>query len=803
MRRLFTISFVLLFALTAMAEDITKEQALDIAAKFLSAKSNVVGATRMSPNSNKVMDGGRELSVAKASTGYYAINRGSGSGYVIVAANDRLGAEVLGYADNGSVDTLNMPDNLRWWLSTYDAQAAYAAKHGTTAVTRATSSSSSRAEIEPLLTCNWNQDSPYNQMCPTYNGKTCAVGCVATAMAQVMYYHKWPKQGTDSISYEWKQGNQTLSKDFSKSTYDWEHMTDTYSSSSTDTEKNAVAQLMVDAGYAARMQYGESSSSNGLKAAQGLVNYFGYDKCAHFMPRNAYSSEEWQDSLYGELKAKRPVLYYGSDRDVEGGHAFVMDGYKDGYYHVNWGWSGISDGYFVLTDLTPAAQGTGGSAYGYSYEMFMIVGVKPASEGSSSLDPLALYNYGDFKISGNAIATRTARKTFSCIIYQYSTFEHSLNFGLKVVDSKGKATYLEGESGIIKPDHWVRAYDVSMNDFPTANGTYDVYPACYEMERGEWVDVRSAVTEKGFCQSHVVATVSGNTIKFSDPSAPVLSVEATDVTITTGKIYAGKMMKGTATITAIDDYYGEIYVGFLNDSTGHYDLDEDNAVLVDLKAGESQSILFRTTAPTTVGKKCMCLFASKTDSHSISPDDTIYVNAVPTDSLSLIPVSISMLNENNVDPMDINITFKVRCASGFFDGIFYAVFFGEGAQSSSDYLVSDDFLLGADTTATVTFSGAYPSLAYNTRYFVVIYYRNADDGSIKRFTQSDTNSYMLYFTTAASSGIESVESQDGQQQTFNIYSINGTLVAKQRGTKPDLSALPKGVYIVNGKKMFK
>lgn len=777
MRRLFSTFIALAFTLCAMADGITQEQALNIAAKFFSSSNNVAKAKGSS----------QQLTVAKTSTGYYAINRGNGSGYVIVATTDKLGSEVLGYADEGSIDTQNMPDNLRWWLSEYDRQVAYAANHSAKA-TSGNATKSSRPAIKPLLTSLWNQAYPYNLLCPQYEGQTCPTGCVATAIAQLMYYHKWPLQGTGSISYTWSLTGNTLTKDFSQSTYDWDNMTDTYNSSSSDDAKNAVAQLMVDAGYATQMQYTPTvSNSNAILAIQGVIEYFSYDKGAHVMLRDFYSSEDWHDSLYSELAASRPIFSTGTDANGQGGHAFVLDGYQDGYYHFNWGWSGSGNGYFLMTDLQPSNQGVGGNSAGFSYNINAVIGIKPAVEGS--VDPIDLLCDGNFGISGSETVLRTGRQNFTGKIYLVSTFSHSFICGLKVVDSNGNATYLKGNQQVtFAPMSFYAEYSVDMKDFPTAEGNYDVYPAYYETERGEWIDVRPSDQPGQYFQSHVVATVTGNQIKYSNPSKAELLVKATDVSIVNTKVYAGKTFKVTATITATKgNYYGLIRVGYRpSQSSAEYEYDDNNLAQVDLAEGESQTLTFAVKAPSTAGDYDMDLFATKTDDKAIGETQSLHVNEAPTGALELEIEKLSMPSTTDVDPMNLNITLKVKCRSGIYDGRFYAYFFKPDETISNVSLSSDNYVIAQGEEATVTFSGACTALEYGTNYNANFYY----------MTNNWVNlGYCIDFTTVASSGIESIEGESSQQP-ISIYSINGELVDTQNGSKPNLSTLPKGIYVV-------
>ena len=184
-------------------------------------------------------------------------------------------------------------------------------------------------------------------MCPTINGQHCPTGCVATATAQVMYYHKWPERGQGSNSYKWN--GQTLSADFSQSVYRWDLMTPTYNHNSSRESCDAVALLMHDVGYACNMSYalgGSGASSEG----KALINYFDYDKSMGVIDRDNCDEETWHNIIMDDLHNGRPLLYEGGSSS--GGHALVIDGYDgNGGYHFNFGWNGSSNGYYTLLSI--------------------------------------------------------------------------------------------------------------------------------------------------------------------------------------------------------------------------------------------------------------------------------------------------------------------------------------------------------------------------------------------------------------------------------------------------------------------
>lgn len=286
---------------------------------------------------------------------------------LVVAADDEV-TPLLGYID-GPVSG-ELPPQMVWWLQEYADQIrqmrdnmAISSPSGLRLQTpvKAASAKASRASIKPLLTTTWNQDTPYNNLCPEIDGGRAVTGCVATAAAQVMKYFEWPDRGLGTITYN--DNGVTRSLDVSKVLFDWDNMLDSYNPYNVnynETQATAVAQLMQAAGYAAQMSYGvDASGAIDLNMLTGAQTYFNYNENAQCMYRDAFDSDEWEQLIYDNISKVGPVYYSGSDEQA-GGHAFVCDGYEsDGYFHFNWGWGGFYDGYFKLDALNPDGQGIG------------------------------------------------------------------------------------------------------------------------------------------------------------------------------------------------------------------------------------------------------------------------------------------------------------------------------------------------------------------------------------------------------------------------------------------------------------
>jgi hypothetical protein len=212
--------------------------------------------------------------------------------------------------------------------------------------------------IGPLLTSTWDQGDPYNRQCPK-DSKECRtiVGCVATAVSQIMKYWSHPKIGAGIISYQWYDGSVpvTLGRDFSSSTYDWANMPNSLDSTNTDVQKDAVAKLCTDVGIASQMEYGCTLSTANI-SADVFKTYFRYMNTATWVKRSDYSSlSAWMQVFKNEVQNGRPSELGVTDPKNNAGHAVVVDGYRDTpleTVHINMGWGGSYDAWYVPDSFT-------------------------------------------------------------------------------------------------------------------------------------------------------------------------------------------------------------------------------------------------------------------------------------------------------------------------------------------------------------------------------------------------------------------------------------------------------------------
>ena len=410
------ISLCLLISMMATADPVTKESAKERAVAFLTSKASGVAAARGEGGLRQQQNLQERLRLQEqlSSKQHYVFNIGEREGYIIVSADDCTGDLVLGYADEGSLDPDNMPENMRAWLQGYDDQIAWMKQQGIqqeaaeVAAARGEATATTRKPIAPMLTTMWNQDAPYNDRCPYVladpnDGSTitrAAAGCLATAGAQVMYWHqkkygqqtgRWTTTTQPIPAYEQTQQPYPIVTSWTDAqhytttmtveakaptTIDWSKLADIYPASD---EANAeVAKLIEYIGAGLQMQYGPQSAAVYSLFSPMLINYFGYNHSAQYVERRYYSYSEWTALMYDQLKNVGPVFFGG--QSTGGGHAFVLDGYdEEDYFHVNWGWGGTSNGFFKLSVLYSNNQGIGGSSSsdGFNYFQSATINVNP------------------------------------------------------------------------------------------------------------------------------------------------------------------------------------------------------------------------------------------------------------------------------------------------------------------------------------------------------------------------------------------------------------------------------------------
>lgn len=356
MKKSTVLLIALLTSLTMFAGEVTEAEALLKAQQFMKGKQFKQRSQR------------RALSTTN--NAYYVFNAENKDGFVIVAGDDRM-PEILGYSEHGNFDLSKAPDNVKWLFSYY-ADVAKALKDAPASANGASRRSANLTELIPLMKTEWNQAGIYQEHCPEIGGNKALTGCVATAMAQVINFFQWPLNSVrEPVGYTSNKDNkakpQIKLETLPARKFNWFNMSD-----------DDIAWLMRYCGQSVLMNYNLDESTSFASSIPGaLISVFNFSKGVDLVNRNEFTDEEWEQALYKEIESGRPVIYSGYKNQT--GHTFVLHGYKDGKFLINWGWGGDLDGYFALTALTPGSMD-------FTEDQNAVVGIQPASNNDISYE---------------------------------------------------------------------------------------------------------------------------------------------------------------------------------------------------------------------------------------------------------------------------------------------------------------------------------------------------------------------------------------------------------------------------------
>ncbi|MBD5358047.1 MAG: hypothetical protein HDR88_13750 [Bacteroides sp.] len=760
---------------------------------------------------------------AAGSPAMYVFNRPMNGGYMIVSADD-VAYPLLGYADSGSFSEEEMPPQMKWWLEEYARQIQYASEHPSAILNSSVRKAYGEA-ISPQLKTKWDQVAPYNDMCPLYGTQRTYTGCVATAMAQVMNYWKYPEVGQGNISYDSESLGKRLSLNFANRKFEWDKMLDTYDYGQyTDEEGAAVAYLMKAAGYSVKMDYAaDSSGALAMNIANGLLKYFDYDPNMFYTLRMYYSASEWEKLIYDNLKNVGPVLYGGGSM-LGGGHSFVCDGYDgNGYFHFNWGWSGMSDGYFSLDALNPQSLGSGGgTGGGYNFTQDAVLGIQPPTGLPAEDRPLKMSQMGSLAgvITGNNLKFDLfAEEGAMWVNYNPTTMK--LRFGAVFEpqgDTEGDTKFIlvSNQAFSIAPGYGTDPSHlnptVNLGDAGLSDGTYKVTFATIptEEENPQYVPVQECY---GY-YNYIILKKEGD--KYSLDINPVDRLSVKDGGII-GDLYYGCM--ATVSVTVVNDNDIELTKGFapalIMDNTLYF-LGE--SVFLTVQPGEevtrewttSFTLLQQMMGITTDTEFQLTFFDES--SYNFYAEDfykTVVMKPVldyPNISLIGEPVITGAevvrekvgLQTRDVyvvkDRMNIGVDAKFMLRSGIFSYTMYACtclpdWTGVGT-SDVEILSYAGCPMQMEENEEANFSTtlAMPNAQPDKYYMLLMAYEI--QGMLIPVTGQS-----IVFRLADPSGIDSVEADD--ISSMPIYNLQGVYLGY------DWEALPAGIYIRAGKKLVK
>jgi len=550
LKRSFLILFLLLSVTTNYADNVDFNTALRIARAYVNT-------------SKKDAQNIKTRAAATATQQpYYIFNDEAGKGFVVIAGDDKMG-KVLAYSKEASINMANLNPEARYLFDTY-RQVYEELSKNKTLTTRAGAATKAADAVQPLLKSKWGQDYPYSKQ------TRYMTGCVATAVAQVMYYHKWPAQGKGQESYTVKFDNTVRSADFTKSHYDWDNMLLDYNRRNITTkQEDAVALLMNDVGIATNMQYTDrASGTQSYMAERALRNYFDYD--AAMVTRSYEGVDNFIEIVKEELRNGFP-LYISGDSKTGGGHAWVCDGFdEEDRFHMNFGWNGQANGYYSLATLNVTSTGSEFNGAQHSFNRRLhVIAIHPNKPGTPKIDadiayqsPNINFDYGsDMAFVGDAPTTlsATAKVMYSRFINQ-SQSELVGDIGLGIYDQEGKLVKVTpyGQDGrkiftkdrfVFNEGKWVSGGVIDDKitftlDFTTlTDGTYSLYPIAARTQEdgtlGAWARMKKA--------PRIVMKVKNGNISYLE-----LPSTTTAYQLTTNPGFDNKVMPGEPNVLRLN-----------------------------------------------------------------------------------------------------------------------------------------------------------------------------------------------------------------------------------------------------------
>ena len=728
------------------------------------------------------------LNEVASTNAYYIFNVGKGQGFVIASADDRT-ADVLGYAEEGTYDEQQCPASLKMLLAQYRQEVSMLNDMPAATKPAATRASRKLQPIEPLLKTTWSQYGPYNLQTPMHNDKHCVTGCVATAAAQIMGYYQYPKKAPALPAYK-APSAQLQVPELAESTFEWNDILPSYRISTTQQQQDAVAKLMRYVGQAVSMDYtADDSGADSYNVILFLTRLFGYSKDMHRVFRDRYTSEEWCNLIYDELKAKRPVYYFAEDVVYNYGHAFVCDGYKEGdYFHINWGWGGQFNGYYRLSVLSPREYGFKQLPSVFTREQGAIIGFRP-SEGTEVfpkvVDVKEMTPLQDQSRSTSNDDFTDFDITMKCVNNYGEAFDADCGLGFWQGGRLINAVKLF--SSTFKTDGKIQRNEANFNIPHTlAKGKYTVLPVYRIQGESEWKACG------GIGEMAQEIEITDTELKTSN-AKPVLEVKKVDVK---GGKEAGRPLFVTLTIENKGD---ELYDTF--DMLFKYNYVASTTTF--LPAGQTTDVVFELY-PKVAGEFDYS-FECKSGV-TISSKGNITITEPKSKNLPTVEVKIEQSEENafkapamkgklivtNSESADYcgGFDIELRCKKGDTDAAYL-----ENKLSLADIIPANSKKEIPFSIDNVVAGAQYAIYAYG---YKVEKQEDFIHGGMEYIPKRErilkTPFYMAKDASTA------IAAPHVSHKPMLIYNLQGVVVGKG---EQQLKSLPKGIYIIGGKKVVK
>lgn len=786
MKKIFTSFLLLTAAIVAMGAPIGKEQAYQIAKHFLenNVRNTMNGSTRTTVCNI-------QLQQAANTKAYYIFNVGKEQGFIITAADDRM-AHVLGYADHGCFDEEQCPDALKQLLAQYEQEAKLLSKLPANKQVAATRAETKRPAIAPLLKSAWSQYSPYNLQTPVDKEKKCVTGCVATAASQIMYYYQYPQASVAVEGYK----TSTIG-DINKlpaTTFDWNNMLPSYRAKSSDTQQAAVAKLNRYVGQAVKMDYTyNDSGADSYMVVKQFPKLFGYAKDMHRVFRDQYTFDEWNNLIYNELKAKRPVYYFAEDIIYNYGHAFVCDGYQEGeLFHINWGWGGSFNGYYRLSVLSPREYGFDQLPSVYVREQGAIIGFAPSTGNETCqkiVDIKEMKAFENKARDGKGEQFTSQYADLRCVNNYGEAFRAALGVGFYQGDKLVEAVQLK--NGEFKDDGKIQHFTDNFNIPGTiANGTYLVKPICKIEGESNWKPCGGG--------NRLAQTIEITDTKLKNINKKVRKLKVTNIQIK-GSKEVGRPLFVTFTLQNEGSDLLEKFNLMSNyspvaNTTAYVAAGQKTDIVFELYPKSAGAFIYELETETPYAK------IGKTDKITITecnltklPKVEVKVETCDANSF-YAPVMKGKLVVTNSDVVPYNGGFVVelRCRKG------------DTNKVVMDNKICILDLVPANQTLEIPFE--LPNVVVGAQYAVYVYgytvskeedWINGGKMIYKPKKTDDPTKSSFYLAKANTNNISTLQRNAEQQP---IYNLQGVKVGKGRH---DFNSLPTGIYIIGNKKVVR
>jgi len=665
--------------------------------------------------------------------------------------------------------------------------------HAVTATYKTRTEVPTHENILPLIETQWDQDAPYSNMCPNKY----PTGCVATVMAQIMYYHKYPN------------------------TFDWDAMKTSYKSTDTGDAADAVAKLMADIGEKVFMKYSANESSASLNDISEALRYdYGYSETTEYVRRDCYTAQSWDELLYNELAASRPVIFGAQSMTPtgQGGHAFVIDGYeaKDGvgYFHVNWGWGGRSDDYFLISVLNPDYQYTGGNAgsSGFSINQIAIIGIQPAETPLEKTTRFAT-QYCYIKDDESVYTRSSTSDDFSPIKVYYNVWnivkpEESRQFDIGIALYKDRELKKILDWGHLKdiypggkPLGYQKIFEAESDpvsigkDLP--NGKYQIRVISRLTDTDDWTwAIMSA------CR-YVELTIEDNTMTTATYGNSEEYESENDFTIHTVEVTGSEKVGEPLTIkiNLTNNHMPDNSPIFL---WGNASLEQgtDSYQCLggggsNLSPGETGDLVLEYTPQRAGDFKFILTGSSANCKTSLYTFDVSVTGMYLVMELAVEKSTPQPDKTNKVDgtTLEGTVTLSNYGSEAYDDKVYVRLWGFDDNDHDKNVGYSTQIALGEKADVKFSFTDLTP----DNRYLLLV---TAMDGEkqiplnyIKNEDNTITYYYKYVYRMTESSGLQSIKLD---QADAEVYDIRGV----RQGKASDIKSLPKGVYIINKKKVI-